>query len=446
MSGGGTGGTASVGIDALDWFELRRPAPPQELDLVALAEQLTSIVSERVRGDGRVGVAVGSRGIARLPEVVAAVVGALRTAGAKPVLIPAMGSHGGATSNGQIAVLGELGVDAEALGVPIDASMEVTQVGELASGRPVYVGTAALACDAVIPINRVKPHTDFRASVESGLTKMLTIGLGKERGASSLHSAGFSSFAEVLPEAFQIVRTSVHVPFGVALIEDAWHRLHQVAVVPGDEVLQSDEALLKQAWDNFGALPFAEVDVLVLREMGKTVSGAGMDPNVTGRFAGTSLPAPTVVERLVVLDLREDSGGNATGLGVADIVTERLRDKIDWGYTYANALASKLLSAAKLPIVVGTDADAFTTALGSLVGRGAGNARMVAMANTLEVAHLAVSEPLVPSALGAGYVLTGAPKRAIFSSSGCLVRIGDLAFFNEAERSFLPDAAGVDID
>jgi hypothetical protein len=342
-----------------------------------------------------------------------------------------MGSHGGATSDGQVEVLRELGVEAEGLDVPVDASMEVRQVGELGSGRPVYVGEAALSCDAVVPVGRVKPHTDFRAPVESGLTKMLTIGVGKERGASSLHGAGFAAFGEVLPEALQIVLGALRVPFGVALVEDAWHRLYRAEVVPGDEIPEHDQALLKEAWDHFGRLPFDEVDVLVLKEMGKTVSGAGMDPNVTGRFPGEPLPAPTAVGRLAVLDLREDSGGNAQGVGVADVVTERLRAKVNWGATYANALASKTLAGAKLPVVAHSDADALSLVIESLVGRGPANARIVAMVNTLEVSRLAISRCLVEVAEAAGYEVAVQPARAEFTGTGRLVRIGGLEFFPE---------------
>jgi hypothetical protein len=427
--------SARPGVEDLDWFEVYRPPPPLELDLTILADELASVSRERLHSGQRAGVAVGSRGIARLPDVVAVVVRALRAAGADPVLIPAMGSHGGATGAGQVEVLHDLGVVAEALAVPVDASMEVEQVGQLASGRAVYVGKAALGCDAVVPVNRVKPHTDFRAPVESGLTKMLTIGLGKERGASSLHGAGFASFAEVLPEALQVVLGAVRVPFGVALVEDAWHRLCRADVVPGEEILERDEALLKEAWDQFGRLPFDEVDVLVLKEIGKTVSGAGMDPNVTGRFPADPLPAPTAVGRLAVLDLREDSGGNAQGVGTADIVTERLRGKVNWGATYANALASKTLSAAKLPVVAPTDADALSFAIESLVGRGPGDVRIVAMVNTLEVSRLAISLPLVEVAEAAGYETAVQPVRAEFTEDGRLVRIGSLQFFPEQGRT-----------
>lgn len=420
--------SARPGVEDLDWYEVYRPAPPLTFDLASLAGELGPVAREQVKGL-RVGVAVGSRGIARIAEVVGMVVGALREAGAEPVIIPAMGSHGGATSEGQVHVLAELGVEPAALDVPVDASMEVQQVGELGSGRPVYVGQAVLDCDALVPVNRVKPHTDFRAPVESGLTKMLTIGIGKERGASSLHGAGFPAFGDVLPEALQITQAAVHVPFGVALVEDQWHRICHAEVVPGDEVIQHDQALLKLAWDHFGHLPFGEVDILVLREMGKTISGAGMDPNVTGRFPDEPLPGPTVVGRLAVLDLREDSGGNAQGVGMADIVTARLRDKVNWGATYANAMASKTLVGAKLPLVAPSDADALTLAIESLVGRAAAHARIVAMANTLEVSRLAVSRPLVDMAGAAGYEVSAQPVRAEFTGEGRLVRIGGLEFF-----------------
>lgn len=416
----------SAAAQDVEWTEMLRPAPPGRLDLGPLGEELARYCRDRLANGARVGVAVGSRGISRIAEVVEAVVAALLARGAEPVLIPAMGSHGAATAAGQVEVLEELGVRSADLGVPVDASMEVAEVGSLRSGQRVYLAKAALACDAVLPLNRVKPHTDFRAPVESGLTKMLTIGLGKERGAASLHSAGFGAFAKLLPEALHSVLGALNVPFGVALVEDSWHRLALAEVVAGESILARDEALLKQAWARFGSLPFAELDMLVLAELGKTVSGAGMDPNVTGRFPYEDLPAPTRTGRLVVLDLRDDSGGNATGVGVADVVTERLRDKVDWEATYANAMASKSLAAARLPLVARNDAVAISLALGSVVG---GGTRFAAATNTLEVAHIAVSAPLVETALSAGYEVTNGPVKAVFGPGGELVNIGGLHFF-----------------
>jgi len=419
-------------VDALGnlaWFELRRRAPALQVDLAPVATSVALSAKAALPEGATVGVAVGSRGISRIGEVVAMAIDGLRQARVRPVLLPAMGSHGGATPEGQVEVLRQLGVKPEELGVPVEASMEVEQVGRLARGLPVFVAKAALALDALVPVGRVKPHTDFRAPVESGLCKMLTIGIGKEAGASSLHSAGFANFAEVLPEALEVVLRSLKVPFGVALLEDAWHRLCKWEVVEGEKILERDAALLKEAWDNFAALPFAEVDLLVLKEMGKTVSGAGMDPNVTGRFPNDPLPAPTHVSRLVVLDLRDDSEGNAIGVGVADVVTERLKSKVSWAATYANAMASKSLPGARLPVVAPDDGQAVEMALASLVGVGSRTPKVAAIVNTLEVNHLAVSEPLVEQARNAGYELLAGPTTASFGRGGTLERIGGLEFF-----------------
>lgn len=416
-------------IEELEWFELERSAPDASLDLATVSAELGAIIPERLSGAQRVGVSAGSRGIARIDEVVAVVVRALLAAGKQPVIIPAMGSHGGGQAAGQIEVLHELGIDPADLGVAVEASMAVTEIGTLGSGQPVYLADAALACDAVIPVNRVKPHTDFRGGIESGLTKMLTIGLGKEVGASSLHSAGFDRFFEVLPEAYSLVVGRIEVPFGVAVLEDAWHRLRRVELVPGDDIPEREPELLEEAWQHFARLPFSEVDVLVLKEMGKTVSGAGMDPNVIGRFAATALGAPTAIQRIAVLDLREDSGGNATGVGLADVVTERLRSKIDWVPTLANAIASKSLAAAKLPLVAPSDAEALRIAGDSLVGRRVEEAGFVAAVNTLEVSRLAVSAPLLEEAEKAGYERVGEPARARFGAAGELLGIGTIEFF-----------------
>ncbi|MGC8628178.1 MAG: lactate racemase domain-containing protein, partial [Acidimicrobiales bacterium] len=375
---------------------------------------------------------LGSRGIDKIADIAAVVVRHIKNRGAVPVVIPAMGSHGGATPAGQVKVLHELGMDERALGAPIDASMDVEEVGRLASGEPVLVSQAALACDHVVLVNRVKPHTDFRAPIESGLTKMLTIGLGKERGASSLHSAGFRAFHKLLPEAASIILQRLPVSFGVALLEDEWHRLRRAELVPASEMLKREVALLKEAWSHFGRLPFASVDVMLLAEMGKTISGAGMDPNVTGRFPDPDITAPTRVQRLVVLDLVEASGGNAIGVGSADVVTERLRGKVDWPVTYVNAIVSRALSNGKLPVVAQNDREALGLALGSLTGLASRAPSVVAMANTLKVDHFVVSGPLVETAREAGWDQVGGPVRPEFGDAGELVRIGGLPFFDGA--------------
>lgn len=415
---------------ATEWYEVTRSAPPSELDLPAAVEvAVKALVQERIEPGTRVAVAVGSRGIAGIAEAVTALVSALRAHGAEPVLIPAMGSHGGATEAGQQEVLRELGVDPGALGVTVDAAMDVDVIGTLPNGLPVHLARSARRCDAVVPVNRVKPHSDFRATIESGLTKMMAIGLGKERGASTLHRAGFAAFGEILPAAARLMFDVVNVPFGLALLEDAWHRTRRVEAVPGEQIIERDAELLEEARAHLGRLPFPEVDVLVLKEMGKNISGAGMDPNVTGRFAGAPFDTGITVHRLAVLDLTEESGGNAIGVGVADFVTERLRSKVDWPATYANSFASKSPASGKLPFVVGDDAAAIDHAVDSLIRVADGPVRMVAMANTLEVNHLAVSELLLDAVQSAGYERTGDGVRAEFDGAGTLRRIGGLEFF-----------------
>jgi hypothetical protein len=418
----------------IEWHEALRAAPPSDFDIGAAAvKAVRPLVEERIQPGARVGVLAGSRGIAGVADAIAAVVDVLREHDAKPVLIPAMGSHGGATPAGQIHVLHELGVDEDRLGVPIEASMEVAQLGEVAGGFPVFIARAALDCDVVIPVNRVKPHSDFRAPIESGLTKMLSIGIGKEAGASSLHRAGFERFGEVLPAAARIVLDAVRVPFGVALLEDLWHRPRRLEAVAGERIIERDAELLAESREHLGLLPFSQLDVLIVRETGKNISGAGMDPNVTGRLAGPPFPTSITVGRLAVLDLTEESGGNAIGFGVADFITERLRDKIDWPATYANALASKSPLSAKMPFVAESDAAAIDLSAATLIRTSSAPLRIAAIRNTLDVNHVAVTASLAEEARAAGYTVTDA-GRAEFDRHGTLARIGGLEFFpQEAE-------------
>ena len=325
-------------------------------------------------------------------------------------------------------MLRALGVDEGMIGAPIEASMEVEDVGALSDGRRLYTSKVALSCDGVVLVNRVKPHTDFRAPIESGLVKMLTIGLGKQQGASSLHATGLDNFRTVLPEAAGTVLTKLKVPFGVALIEDSWHRLVRAEVVGGGRLLEREPALLVEAWSHFGRLPFPSLEVLVLGQMSKAISGTGMDPNVTGRFPARDLGAGTDVQRLVVLDLADSSGGNAVGVGLADIVTERLRAKVDWGATYTNVIASKALANGKLPVVAPSDYEALALALQSLTGANASAPGVVAMRSTLEVNHFAATSGLVADAHRAGCSRRGEAKRAEFDHAGRLLRIGGLDF------------------
>lgn len=300
---------------------------------------------------GRVALAVGSRGIDRLPEVVEAVAAALQARGCEVVVVPAMGSHGGATAEGQRALLAHLGID-EALGVPIDADMAVEPLVTLPrSGVELVTAKAARRCDAVVPINRVKCHTSFRGPFESGLTKMLAIGLGKHEGARRVHARGWRRFAAVLQEAQPEVWGRLPVPFGVALLENGRGELARLEVVPREAIPTREPELLAEAKGMLPRLPFEHLDVLVVHEAGKDISGLGLDPNVTGRFA-SDVEGDLDVERMVLLGLTEASAGNAIGAGLCDAITARVAEAMDLESTWINAVTSTSLAAAKVPPVM----------------------------------------------------------------------------------------------
>ncbi|MGH7921308.1 MAG: hypothetical protein ACREQM_15400, partial [Candidatus Dormibacteraceae bacterium] len=264
-----------------------------------------------IRPGMRVALGVGSRGIGSLQEAVIATVRELRALGAEPFIVPAMGSHGGATAEGQEAVLAGYGITEAEVGAPIRSALDTVSIGSVLDGVQLHLSRVALTeADAVIPICRVKPHTDFRHRVESGLHKMLAIGFGKHRGASTIHTFPLNRFGEIIEAAGQRVLATVSVPFGLAIVEDAYEDPGIVEAVPGAEFAAREPELLEIARSWLLRLPFPGVDVLVVQELGKNISGAGMDPNVTGRFAEPSIERPVAVELLAFLDLTEETHGN----------------------------------------------------------------------------------------------------------------------------------------
>ncbi|HHY33542.1 MAG TPA: DUF2088 domain-containing protein [Firmicutes bacterium] len=362
-----------------------------------LSEKMArSGVEARIRKGGRVAIAVGSRGLAGLPEIVASVAEAVRARGARPFIVPAMGSHGGATAEGQRQVLADYGISERTLGIEVRASMDVVEVGRLTSGVPVYFGREAYEADGVIVINRVKPHTCFRGPIESGLAKILTIGLGKHVGATSLHAAGFSRFPELIPEAARLILARTRVLFGVATVENATGEVALIEVVPAEDILRREPELLQIARRKMGRFLFDSCDVLVVDEIGKDISGDGMDPNVTGRYSEPTMAGVGgfQAQRIVVLGLTAEAHGNASGIGVADITTQDVLDRIDFVQMYTNAVTSRVLASARLPIVVPTARDAVALALLTVTGVRPEQARVVRIRNTLELERIWVSESM----------------------------------------------------
>ncbi len=309
----------------------------------AVAAQLAlPEIAGKIKPGARIAVGVGSRGVANIGTAAQAVVGALKSCGAEPFVFPAMGSHGGGTNEGQQAVLTGFGITEEAIGAPIKVSMDTVVVAETAEGVPLHMDRHAHAADGVVLVNRIKPHTTFRGSVESGLIKMMTIGMGKINGATAIHGGyDMSEFPRVLPPAADILMARIPFLFGVGLVEDAYDNTAIVEAVPAERLLAREPELLVRAKDMMARLYFDDIDVLIIDEIGKEISGAGFDPNITGRNnrGVTGFDKPRV-KKIVLLDLTDATKGNATGIGVADVITQRMLRRIDFPVTYANIVTS----------------------------------------------------------------------------------------------------------
>lgn len=344
----------------------------------------------------RVAVAVGSRRIDGCAAVVARLVARLNGAGCCPFIVPAMGSHGGATPEGQARVLAGLGVTEASVGAPIRSGVESTLLGRTAGGAEAFVDSIAMEADSIILVNRVAPHTAFSGPVESGLAKMMAAGLGNRRGALSLHRQGFGA-GHLIGEIADTVLECAPVSFGIALIEDGTRRLSRVVALPGEKIRSTEPALLEEAVSMYPQIPVSSADLLIVEEMGKDISGTGMDPLVTGRGkdpAGTTGRAFTA-ERLVVLGLSTGSGGNATGVGHADVTTERLVRSVDRWVTYRNVITSGALFRARIPVMMPTDRDAVAAALESLGSPDGGDVRALRIRNTARLEEFWASVALL---------------------------------------------------
>ncbi len=367
----------------------------------------------------RIALGVGSRGITNLKEIVKATLTVLTEAGAKPFIIPAMGSHGGATPAGQIEMLAGYGVTAESMGVPIDASMEVKKIGTALDGRDVVFSVPALQADGVVVLNRVKPHTDFRGTMGSGVQKMLVIGFGKQIGANNAHCAAAHLGYEVVLRAFaQTILEVAPVFCGIALLEDQHHQTAQIAVLPAANIVSEEDKLFKKAQSLLARLPFDEIDLLIIDRIGKDISGSGMDTNVVGRdiagYTSSLHPESAItprISRIFVRDLTPASKGNGTGIGMADFTTARFVKALNLQYTYMNALTSLGILCAKIPIYFDNDREAIQAALASLAAPDQEKLKVVRIADTLNVERFLASEACVEALNGRPGVATVGPAQ-----------------------------------
>ena len=389
------------------------------------AEMRAPVIAARIKEGARVAVAVGSRGLADLALLVNVVVDELKRRGAVPFIVPAMGSHGGASAEGQVALLAALGVSEESAGCPIVSSMETVELGALPNGLPVLMDRNAMQSDGIVVINRVKPHTSFSGPSESGLVKMISIGLGKQKGADSCHALGFGHMAQNIVDMAKMKLRKSPILFGVASIENAYEKISKVAAVPTEEIVARDGQLLAEAKRNMPGILFNPIDVLVIDQMGKEFSGTGMDPHITGRTSTPYVESTQRVTRMVVLDLSDKSKGNATGVGLADICTRRLAGKVDYEATYANHLTSTVVWHAKIPMTMASDQRAIQAAVKTCNVPDFARLRVVRIPNTLHLEHIEISEAMLAEATQHARIeVLGEPAPWAFDAEGNLGDIG----------------------
>lgn len=371
-----------------------------------IREELDRIdVASIVRSGETVAITAGSRGVANIATAVKATVDYLKEIGAKPFVVPAMGSHGGATAEGQRNVLEHYGITETTVGAPVKATMEVVELGNISHGRddtlPVFMDRYAAEADHVVPLNRIKAHTDFNGSIESGLVKMMVIGLGKQQGANYYHRAFFQyGFENVIMAVGRFVLDTDKIAFGLGLIENAHEQTAKAVAMPAARLIQTERQLLVEAKSLMGRLPFEELDLLIVDFTGKNISGTGMDSNVIGRMMQNFEPEPMKPQilRIFVRDLTEESDGNATGIGLADFTTTRLVDRIDRHATYMNGITALGPQKSKIPFYYDTDREAIEVALETIGLTKPENARVIRIESTLRLTDLDISEVLVKDA------------------------------------------------
>jgi hypothetical protein len=411
-----------VGFPKVVKVRRRFPRPRVEDLGRALEEQLgRDEIASKVRPGAEIALTAGSRGISDIHVTLRSLVSVLKEMGARPFIVPAMGSHGGATAEGQVEILESLGVTEAFCGAPIRSSMDVVELGETGRGVPVYMDKIAFESDGVVLVNRIKAHTDFRGRWESGLLKMASIGLGKHKQALALHGYGVEGIRDFMSEVGREVVDSGKVLFGVGIVENAYDKPAIVEAIPPENIPEREAGLLAQYMKLMPELPVSEMDILFVDALGKNYSGTGMDTNVIGRFRipGVEEPERPRVKYIIVGDVSEESHGNALGMGLADFTTRRLFEKVNLRAMNANVITSTFVERAKVPMVMDNDREALEAAVRCNWGVPPTETRFVRIPNTLHLEYLYVSENLVDEVLGHGEAeVVGDAREPSFDAEG----------------------------
>ena len=369
----------------------------------------------------RVAITAGSRGIYHMPEYIKEIGRFLKDCGAEPFAVPAMGSHGGATAEGQVLVLNNLGITEETIGMRIISSMETVLVGHTANGLPAFLDRNAFDADGIILLNRIKAHTNFHGKYESGLMKMLVVGLGKYDGADYYHRAGMKQMPYNIEEVGRFLLSRAKVMCGIGLVEDAYDRTAEINVVPAAEIPDAEPQILKRAKANMPEIKLKGLDVLIVDQIGKNFSGSGMDPNVTGRYYDPSVGEgmPKVTDRIVVLGLSPQTHGNACGLGVADTTTRRVVEARDREAIYVNGLTALIAESGRIPLYFESDREAIQAAIKLTGKRDPAQLRMVRIKNTAQLDEIWISPTLAAEAeTTEGVMICGQARELEFDEKG----------------------------
>lgn len=392
--------------------DLKRPLPKmitvrQQFNEEHLEDdEVKNVVRGQLKKDGihtlvkpgmRIAVAVGSRGIRNLYAIVESVIDTLKEMGAAPFIVSAMGSHGNGTEEGQREVLAGYGVTEERLGVPVVTTVDTVHLGDCANGRPVWFDRAAYEADLIVPINRVKLHTDFVGPIQSGLCKMLVIGLGNHKGCSAVHEEAPEVFADVIEETARLILKKAPIGFGIAILENAYDKTYAVEAVPAEGLIEREKELVQIAKGNMPYIMLPEADVIVCETIGKDISGAGFDPNILGRSSVLKtfvLHIPRY-QRLVLLNVSEASHGNGIGVGLFDVITKKVADQLDHEAMYANAIACNCLGDASIPCTVEDEDTAIRVALKCCRNVNRDDPKIIRIKNTLHLEYIEVSPALL---------------------------------------------------
>ncbi len=351
-------------------------------------------LGEKIKPGTQIGITVGSRGINNLPLIIKCVIQEIRKRGGNPFILPAMGSHGGASAEGQRRVLENYGVTEKTMGVSIKSSMEVVELGRLENGLPVHFDKAAFESDGIVVVNRIKVHTAFKSMIESGLYKMLSVGLGNHEGASLVHYLGEKGLRDYMVDFARVILKNAPILCGLGILENAYDDTYRLTAAAREDFEKVDMELLKECKRILPALPVSDIDILIVEEMGKNISGTGMDTNIVGGIKeyGEGEYDPPKIKKIIVLDLTKEAEGNALGIGLADLTTRKLYNKIDFEATNENTITTTFLDRAKIPIVCKTEEEAFQIAMKTIWSLPGTRPRVMIIRNTLKLDELYVSE------------------------------------------------------